>query len=152
MKPSVLVNTKHHVERFMKQQNTKHELSVQAELEQSPQKSPKRSIFIFKKLGVFFMIWVSLVLMYGVICSYTNEVGQDEFYRFIFFLRSPVVVVINCLALILALLHTVTWFNSVPTSLKLVNHNQRHFRLILIAGLWLVTLVISMMLFLFVLK
>ena len=44
---------------------------------------------IIDKLTPFSMIWVSLVLMYGVICMYTNRMGQDEFYRFYLFLTKP---------------------------------------------------------------
>lgn len=109
-------------------------------------------ITIMRKLIPFSMIWVSLVLMYGVICMYTNAVGQDEFYRFIFFLRSPFAVVLNCIALLVAIFHSISWFNLAPKVIFLSKSNKTAQDYFLTASLWLVTLAISICLVLFVLK
>lgn len=109
-------------------------------------------ISIMHKLVPFSMIWVSLVLMYGVICMYTNTVGQDEFYRFIFFLSSPFVVVLNCIALFISVYHSMVWFNLIPKALPCTIFNKKSNTLLLIAGLWMVMLTVSIFLFLFVLK
>lgn len=57
-------------------------------------------------LVVFFMIWFSMLLIYGVTSNVMNE-----FYRFIFFLRHPVVIVLNGATLVAACAHTFCWFS-----------------------------------------
>ena len=116
--------------------------------------SQKQSRFwsIINKLIPFAMLWGSLMLMYGVICMYTNGMGQDEFYRFIFFLRSPFVVVLNCLALLVAIFHSISWFNLAPKVIFSTSSNKRAQDYLFTAGLWLVTIAISICLVLFVLK
>lgn len=106
------------------------------------------TFYIMRESTAFFMIWVSIVLMYGVVCAHTNEVGQDEFYRFIFFLQHPVVVVINILALCAALLHTVTWFNLAPKATNIVIAAKKLPALMFVVGLWFITLAVSMYLLL----
>ena len=98
------------------------------------------------------MIWVSLVLMYGVICMYTNKMGQDEFYRFIFFLQSPVVVVLNCIALSLALFHSINWFRLMPKVIFKQNIHKKKQGYLLIIGLWGVTILLSYCLLLLIIK
>lgn len=60
-----------------------------------------------QNLVVFAMLWLNIVLVYGVICAHTNQLGQDEFYRFLFFLRHPVVIILNSLSLIVAILFSI---------------------------------------------
>lgn len=102
--------------------------------------------YICRKSAAFFMIWISIVLMFGVVCSHTNEMGQDEFYRFIFFLQHPFVIVVNVLALISMLFHTLTWFN--------FNHftagGKRSANILSVLGLWVITIVISVAMLLLV--
>lgn len=69
--------------------------------------------FCYKQSIVFAMLWLSMVLLYGVICAHTNQLGQDEFYRFIFFMRHPVVMGLNCLALLIAVVFSITWCYSI---------------------------------------
>ena len=107
---------------------------------------------IIDKLTPFSMIWVSLVLMYGVICMYTNKMGQDEFYRFIFFLQSPVVVVLNCIALLLALFHSINWFRLMPKIIFKQNIHKKKQGYLLIIGLWGVTILLSYCLVLLIIK
>ncbi|MDF7666291.1 hypothetical protein PT273_00210 [Orbaceae bacterium ESL0727] len=71
----------------------------------------QKSFFYFlRESSAFFLIWLSLLLMYSIICAYTNQVGQDEFYRVIFFLQKPWVITLNGVALLMLLLHTAIWF------------------------------------------
>ncbi|MCX8648782.1 hypothetical protein J3U21_00330 [Gilliamella sp. B2776] len=109
-------------------------------------------IAIMHKLIPFAMLWGSLVLMYGVICMYTNSMGQDEFYRFIFFLRSPFVVVLNCIVLLIAIFHSISWFNLIPKVIFSTRSNKTAQDYLFTAGLWLVTIAISIYLVLFVSK
>ncbi|OCG07448.1 hypothetical protein A9G13_04195 [Gilliamella sp. wkB178] len=117
-----------------------------------PQTAPSRLFTILRRLIPFAMIWVSLVLMFGVICMYTNAMGQDEFYRFIFFLHNPIVVALNSLALLIALLHSILWFNSTSKIASLSQGNQKSRAWLISAGLWIVTIAISIYLLLLVLK
>lgn len=116
--------------------------------------SPKPNwlLSIIQKLVPFSMIWVSLVLMYGVICMYTNMMGQDEFYRFIFFLQSPFVIVLNCIALLGAIYHSIRWFNLTPNVVFSVNSTKTTKCYLLTAGLWFVSIIISICLLLFILR
>lgn len=126
-------------------------ISNQSEYSDLPQKQ-SRFWSIINKLIPFAMLWGSLMLMYGVICMYTNNMGQDEFYRFIFFLRSPFVVVLNCLALLVAICHSISWFNLVPKVIFSTRSNKRAQDYLFTIGLWSVTIAISICLVLFVLK
>lgn len=99
--------------------------------------------YMIRESSAFFMIWFSLVLMFGIICSYTNAQGQDEFYRFIFFLRHPLVIVLNSLTLLAALLHTVTWFNLAPKAINVVIAGQKPPARLWICILWGGTLLLS---------
>lgn len=126
-------------------------ISNQSEYSDLPQKQ-SRFWSINNKLIPFAILWGSLMLMYGVICMYTNNMGQDEFYRFIFFLRSPFVVVLNCLALLVAICHSISWFNLVPKVIFSTRSNKRAQDYLFTIGLWSVTIAISICLVLFVLK
>lgn len=107
---------------------------------------------IIDKLTAFSMIWVSMVLMYGVICMYTNAMGQDEFYRFIFFLQSPLAVIINVIALLLALFHSINWFRLIAKVVfKQTTHKKGQVYLLII-GLCVVTLLLSYCLLLSIIK
>lgn len=114
-------------------------------------KSPAYLFYILREATAFFMIWISAEVMYGVICSHMNEFGQDEFYRFIFFLQNPLVVIVNTLALIAALLHTVTWFNLAPKAINLVIAGQKPPAIIFILALWIITVLLSTILFMVIL-
>ena len=116
--------------------------------------SAKQRLFlsIIDKLTAFSMIWVSMVLMYGVICMYTNAMGQDEFYRFIFFLQSPLAVIINVIALLLALFHSINWFRLIAKVVfKQTTHKKGQVYLLII-GLCVVTLLLSYCLLLSIIK
>ena len=116
--------------------------------------SAKQRLFlsIIDKLTAFSMIWVSMVLMYGVICMYTNAMGQDEFYRFIFFLQSPLAVIINVIALLLALFHSINWFRLIAKVVFKQTTHKRGQVYLLIIGLCVVTLLLSYCLLLSIIK
>ncbi len=123
----------------------------QSELTPLPAKQ-RLFLSIIDKLTAFSMIWVSMVLMYGVICMYTNAMGQDEFYRFIFFLQSPLTVIINVIALLLALFHSINWFRLIAKVVfKQTTHKRRQVYLLII-GLCVVTLLLSYCLLLSIIK
>lgn len=108
------------------------------------------AFYIARESTAFFMLWVSIVLMYAVVCSHPNEMGQNEFYRFYYFLQHPVVITINVLALLAALLHTITWFNLAPKAANIVVAGKKTPSILLITGLWIITIGISLVLLLLV--
>ena len=123
----------------------------QSELTPLPAKQ-RLFLSIIDKLTAFSMIWVSMVLMYGVICMYTNAMGQDEFYRFIFFLQSPLAVIINVIALLLALFHSINWFRLIAKVVfKQTTHKKGQVYLLIIS-LCVVTLLLSYCLLLSIIK
>ena len=123
----------------------------QSELTPLPAKQ-RLFLSIIDKLTAFSMIWVSMVLMYWVICMYTNAMGQDEFYRFIFFLQSPLTVIINVIALLLALFHSINWFRLIAKVVfKQTTHKKGQVYLLII-GLCVVTLLLSYCLLLSIIK
>ncbi|XKM13034.1 hypothetical protein RCS94_08370 [Orbaceae bacterium ac157xtp] len=99
--------------------------------------------YLLRESTAFLMLWVSVELMFGVICTYTNQYGQDEFYRFIFFLQNPFVVFINILALISALYHTFTWFCLAPKAMSKSKLTYKIHPVISILIFWLITIILS---------
>jgi fumarate reductase subunit C len=61
---------------------------------------------LIRAATALFMLWFSLQLMYGMVCITT-----DEFYRFFYFVRKPVVILFNAITLLSAVLHTLFWFS-----------------------------------------
>lgn len=102
--------------------------------------------YILRESTAIFMIWFSMLLLYGVTSLHTNE-----FYRFIFFLRSPIVIGINVLTLLAALLHTVTWFNLAPKAANVVVRERKLPGIVAITLLWSVTIAVSVVLLVLVL-
>ena len=123
----------------------------QSELTPLPAKQ-RLFLSIIDKLTAFSMIWVSMVLMYGVICMYTNAMGQDEFYRFIFFLQSPLAVIINVIALLLTLFHSINWFRLIAKVVFKQTTHKKGLVYLLIIGLCVVTLLLSYCLLLSIIK
>jgi Fumarate reductase subunit C len=123
----------------------------QSELTPLPAKQ-RLFLSIIDKLTAFSMIWVSMVLMYGVICMYTNAMGQDEFYRFIFFLQSPLAVIINVIALLLALFHSINWFRLIAKVVFKQTTHKKEWVYLLVIGLCVVTLLLSYCLLLSIIK
>jgi fumarate reductase subunit C len=73
----------------------------------------KRSYFMFvlRELSSVFVAWFAVFLM---IMVFAIGRGDASYQNFMSWAASPVVVVINILALAFAILHTVTWFALTP--------------------------------------
>lgn len=104
---------------------------------------PYYIFYIMRESTAFFMLWISIILTFGIICAYPNAQGVNEFYRFIFFLQNPIVVVINILALVAALFHTLTWFNLMPKAVNIVIAAKKPPAALFIIGLWVIMMVVS---------
>jgi fumarate reductase subunit C len=69
----------------------------------------KRSYFLFamRELSSVFVAWFAVFLMVMV---FAIGRGEASYQRFLEFAASPIVIVVNIVALAFAVLHTVTWF------------------------------------------
>jgi fumarate reductase subunit C len=69
----------------------------------------KRSYFLFamRELSSVFVAWFAVFLMVMV---FAIGRGEASYQRFLDFAASPIVIVVNIVALAFAVLHTVTWF------------------------------------------
>lgn len=76
----------------------------------------KRSYFVFvmRELSSIFIAWFVAYLLLFV---YAVGQGEAAYRRFLDWASAPGVVSLNVLALIFALLHTVTWFNLTPQAM-----------------------------------
>jgi fumarate reductase subunit C len=76
----------------------------------------KRSYFMFvlRELSSVFVAWFAVFLM---IMVFAIGRGEASYQSFMDWAASPVVIVINIVALAFAILHTVTWFALTPQAM-----------------------------------
>lgn len=76
----------------------------------------KRSYFVFvmRELSSVFVAWFVVFLLMMV---YAVGQGADEYTDFLDWATTPWVVVLNVVALLFVVLHTVTWFNLTPQAM-----------------------------------
>jgi len=77
----------------------------------------KRTYFIFflRELSSIFVGWSAVFLM---IMLYAVGRGEAAYQNFLNWAASPVVVVVNVVALAFLVLHTVTWFALTPQAME----------------------------------
>jgi fumarate reductase subunit C len=71
---------------------------------------------LLRELSAVFFIGYMILLL--VLVMNVHD-GPLAFASYVNTLRSPGIIVFNVLALLFALLHTVTWFNAMPTALPM---------------------------------
>ncbi|MEV2218284.1 fumarate reductase subunit C [Nocardia vinacea] len=78
-------------------------------------------IFVLRELSSVFVAWfvVFLLLLVHAVSS-----GSDEYQRFLSWSASGWVVVLNTIALLFVLLHTVTWFDLAPKAMVVRVRNR----------------------------
>jgi fumarate reductase subunit C len=76
----------------------------------------KRTYFVFvmRELSSIFVAWF---VVYLLLCVYAVGRGEAAYQRFLDWASSPWVTVLNVVALVFVLLHTVTWFNLTPQAM-----------------------------------
>ena len=81
----------------------------------------KRTYFLFvmRELSSVFVAWFAVFLMMMV---YAIGRGEESYQKFLDWAASPVIVVINVVALAFSLLHTVTWFVLTPQAMVVRGH------------------------------
>lgn len=84
----------------------------------------KRSYFLFvmRELSSFFVAWFVLYLLLFV---HAVDEGNAEYQDFLDTASSPAMVVINVIAAVFLVLHTVTWFDLTPKAMVLEVRGRR---------------------------
>jgi fumarate reductase subunit C len=77
-------------------------------------KKPTYLLFVLRELSCIFVGWFVVFLLMLV---YAVGRGEEAYQRFLEWASSPVVVVVNVVALAFAVLHTVTWFALTPQAM-----------------------------------
>jgi fumarate reductase subunit C len=77
-------------------------------------KKPTYLLFMLRELSCVFVAWSVVFLTMFV---YAIGRGQDAYQRFLDWASSPVVVLVNIVALAFLILHTVTWFALTPQAM-----------------------------------
>ena len=71
-------------------------------------------LFLMRELSCVFVAWSAVFLMMLV---YAIGRGEASYQRFLDWASSPVVIVVNVVALAFLVLHTVTWFALTPQAM-----------------------------------
>jgi fumarate reductase subunit C len=79
-------------------------------------------IFMLREFSAVFLAFY-MVLMLVVVMKVHN--GRGSFEQFADTLKSPWLIAVNTIALLFALLHTVTWFQAVPSAVQLRRGEER---------------------------
>jgi fumarate reductase subunit C len=77
-------------------------------------KKPTYFLFLMRELTCVFVAWSAVFLMMLV---YAIGRGEASYQRFLDWAASPIVVVVNVVALAFLVLHTVTWFALTPQAM-----------------------------------
>ena len=97
-------------------------------------KKPTYFLFLMRELSCVFVAWSVVFLMMLV---YAIGRGEASYQKFVDWASSPVVVVVNVLALAFLVLHTVTWFALTPQAMVVRGPGGRQVvatRMVLVAG------------------
>ena len=102
----------------------------------------KRSYFVFvmRELSSIFVAWF---VVYLVLFVYAVGQGEAAYRRFLDWAASPWVTVLNVVALVFVLLHTVTWFNLTPQAMAVRVAGRRVPSFHIIAGQYTGLVVVS---------
>jgi fumarate reductase subunit C len=90
-------------------------------------------------------VWFSIVLLVGL---FSLKGGPESWENFVGFLRNPIVVILNLVALAAAALHTKTWFGLAPKAANIIVKDEKMGPEPVIKGLWVVTAVVSVVILL----
>ncbi|QBH95198.1 fumarate reductase subunit FrdC [Limnobaculum zhutongyuii] len=96
--------------------------------------------YMFRESTAVPAVWFSLVLIFGVFALRSPE----SWYGFVGFLANPVVMVINIITLIMALVHTKTWFDLAPKAANIVVGTEKLSAKPIVMFFWGVTIVASL--------
>jgi fumarate reductase subunit C len=97
----------------------------------------KRTYFLFvmRELSSVFVAWFAVFLL---VLVFAIGRGEASYQRFLEWAASPVVVVVNVVALAFSVLHTVTWFALTPQAMvvRFRGRQVRAMKEVPVAGRW----------------
>ncbi|VEJ53239.1 fumarate reductase subunit FrdC [Pragia fontium] len=96
--------------------------------------------YMFRESTAIPAVWFSIVMIIGVF-ALRNPESWDGFVAF---LQNPLVMVINIITLIMAIVHTKTWFDLAPKAANIVANGVKMGPKPLVTGLWVLTIVVSL--------
>jgi fumarate reductase subunit C len=97
-------------------------------------------IFMLRELSGLFLAGYTVLLL--VLVAKVHD-GPAAFNSFRDTLRSPGLIIFSCVALLFALLHTVTWFQAVPKVLPLRYGSQHRVAFMLVGINYLILLAVT---------
>ena len=77
-------------------------------------RKPTYLLFLLRELSCLFVAWS---VVYMMMLIYAVGRGEASYQRFLDWAASPIVVVVNVVALAFLVLHTVTWFALTPQAM-----------------------------------
>lgn len=98
-------------------------------------------LYILREATALPTLWFCIELLYALICLHSVDSVQAELIPF---LKNPIVVILNVIALAAAVLHTVTYYFMTPKVLNIIVKNERINPNIITGGLWVVTALFSL--------
>ena len=106
----------------------------------------KRTYFLFvmRELSSIFVAWFAVFLMIMVVAIGR---GEASYQSFLSWAASPVVVVVNVVALAFVVLHTVTWFALTPQAMVVSVRGRRVPAAAILGGQYLGLIVVSAVIF-----
>lgn len=106
-------------------------------------------LFILRELSaVFFALYMGVLL---VLAGRVHD-GPSAFAQYVDALQSPLYVVFHIVALLFALLHSMTWFQAVPEGLPLRRGEQRVPPALVIAANYVAMAAVTALVLIFVLS
>jgi fumarate reductase subunit C len=97
-------------------------------------------LFMLRELSAVFLAAYMIVLL--ILVAKVHD-GANAFTDFRNTLRSPALIVFGCVALLFALLHTVTWFQAMPKVLPLRYGRQPRLTFVLVGVNYLILLALT---------
>ncbi|WP_159567764.1 fumarate reductase subunit FrdC [Budvicia diplopodorum] len=97
--------------------------------------------YMFRESTAVPALWFSIVLIIGL---FALRGGPQSWGSFVGFLQNPIVMVVNIITLIMALVHTKTWFDLTPKAANVVIGDNKLGPKPIVAGFWAVTVVVSL--------
>jgi fumarate reductase subunit C len=75
---------------------------------------PSYLVFILRELSSLFVAWfvVFTLLQIRALCH-----GEDNYQQFVAFSKTPVVLIVNVVALFFVVFHAITWFQLAPQAM-----------------------------------
>lgn len=97
--------------------------------------------YMFRESTAVPAVWFSIVLIIGL---FSLKGGPASWESFVGFLQNPIVMVMNIITLVMALVHTKTWFDLAPKAANVVVGDDKLGSKPIVTGFWVVMIVVSL--------